>query len=728
MAYTLHSKLNPAVIFRANAYSLLELKPNTITVRSISFIASNGTRSQKNFTAFKVGLLNTNFNHKVLKQNISSSTIFTQNKKPTIILNQLPASEFIQPKSSTQNPASKKSAKAHNDPKLKPKNDSNKYNIKSSLMILKNMNKYVWPANDKSTKIRVVTALSLMVAGKCLNAYVPITFKNIIDSLGVSVDISALGDTMTSVSIAMLIAYGAARLGASIIQELRTAIFSKVQQDSIRKLSLDVYKHLLNMDMKFHMSRETGGLTRAVDRGTKGISFILSSIIVHLVPTLLEIGIVCGILGTQFGSNYVLITIGTMIAYISFTFSITRWRTKFRVNMNNADNNAASIAMDSLLNIESVKYFGAENYQLSKYDAALKNYHKAGMKTAYSLSALNAGQNMIFSISLTAMMYLAITGVLHGTMSIGDVVMVNGLIFQLSFPLNFLGSVYREMNQAIIDMSTLYNLKNAESSTSDTVDSKVIENIPMEIDFKNVDFSYLDNRKIFQNLSFSIPPGKRVAFVGPSGCGKSTILKLLYRFYNVNGGEISLGGLPINSIQLDSLRKTIAIVPQDTILFNATIFENICYGSSDSSLEDVIQVAKKANIHNLIASMPQGYDTPVGERGLMLSGGERQRIALARALLKKSSIIMFDEATSALDAHTQNNIMSSIDKILSETSCTAIFIAHRLRTIKNCDIIYVINEGKIVEIGTHSDLISKNQVYSHLWQIQENRPPPKDSL
>ncbi|PVU98002.1 hypothetical protein BB559_001844 [Furculomyces boomerangus] len=597
-------------------------------------------------------------------------------------------------------------------------NVKKKHNMKATMRILKSMMKYIWPKGDLATKSRVVISVVLMLMGKGLNVYVPVIFKNIIDDLGI--DVATLGSVLSTTSVAMLIGYGAARLGATALQELRTAIFSKVQQDAIRRLAKDVYKHLLNMDMKFHLSRETGGLTRAVDRGTKGISFILSSIVVHLTPTLLEIGIVCGVLGTQFGSQYVYTTLLTMIAYISFTLAVTRWRTKFRVQMNKADNQSASIAMDSLLNVEAVKYFNAENYQIEKYDKALMSYHKAGLKTSYSLAFLNAGQNMIFSVSLAAMMYMAAKGVIQGNMSIGDVVMVNGLVFQLSLPLNFLGTVYREMNQAIIDMDTLFNLESIKPLVADNESSKNVSIAGGPIVFKNVSFSYTENRPILRDVSFEIPIGKKVAFVGPSGCGKSTILRLLYRFYNVDEGQIYIENNKIEDIKLESLRKSIAIVPQDTVLFNATIFENIAFGNTNLPREDVIEAAKRANIHSLIMSLPQGYETPVGERGLMISGGERQRIALARALLKNSPIILFDEATSALDAHTEQSIMSNIKAIISRGHNTAVFIAHRLRTIKDVDLIYVLDKGKLVEVGTHSELLQNNGTYSELWKIQEH--------
>ncbi|KAJ2820316.1 Iron-sulfur clusters transporter atm1, mitochondrial, partial [Coemansia sp. 'formosensis'] len=401
---------------------------------------------------------------------------------------------------------------------------------KSGVKIILSMFKYVWPKGDWATKTRVITALVLMVGSKLLNVQVPILFKDIVDTL--NIDVAATGGTLSTIATAMLIGYGAARLGTAVLQELRNAIFANVQQSAIRNLALGIYRHLLNLDIQFHLSRETGGLTRAVDRGTKGISFILSSLVVHLVPTFLEIGIVSGILAYKFGPEYAVVTVATMAVYIAFTLGITQWRAKFRRNMNVADNQAATVAVDSLLNYESVKYFNAEEYQIKKYNKALVKYQAAALKTADSLALLNAGQNAIFSTSLAVMMYMAAQGVVGGTMSIGDIVMVNGLVFQLSLPLNFLGSVYREMNQAVIDMDTLFGLERIQPAIADKPDAKPLVLSGGAIRFDNVSFGYTAERPILRNLSFEIPPGARVAFVGPSGCGKSTILRLLFRFYD----------------------------------------------------------------------------------------------------------------------------------------------------------------------------------------------------
>ncbi|KAJ2854399.1 Iron-sulfur clusters transporter atm1, mitochondrial, partial [Coemansia erecta] len=514
-----------------------------------------------------------------------------------------------------QSPVSSSSAKSSTAAVIevaKPPAKSKGAMSKAGAKIILSMFRYVWPKGDWATKSRVIAALVLMLGSKLLNVQVPILFKNIVDNL--NIDLAAAGGTLSTMATAMLIGYGAARLGSAAFQELRNAIFANVQQSAIRSLALNVYKHLLDLDIRFHLSRETGGLTRAIDRGTKGISFILSSLVMHLIPTLLEIGIVSGILAYKFGPQYAVVTVATMSVYIAFTLAITQWRTKFRRQMNVADNQAATVAVDSLINYESVKYFNAEKFQAKKYDNALAKYQKAALKTADSLAVLNAGQNAIFSTSLALMMYMAAQGVAAGTMSVGDIVMVNGLVFQLSLPLNFLGSVYREMNQAVIDMDSLFKLEKTKSEVAERPDAKQLVLSGGSIRFDNVSFGYIPQRPILRNLSFEIPPGSRVAFVGPSGCGKSTILRLIFRFYDPTNGKIQIDGQTLDHLQLESLRKAIGVVPQDMPLFNATIFENILYGRNSASEEEVFDAARRANIHSTINMWPQKYNTQVGER------------------------------------------------------------------------------------------------------------------
>lgn len=414
---------------------------------------------------------------------------------------------------------------------------------------------------------------------------------------------------------------GATRIGATLFQELRNAVFATVAQKAIRRVAAGVYDHLLRLDLNFHLSRQTGGLTRAIDRGTKGISFLLTSMVFHVAPTALEISLVCGILTYQYGAKFAAITAATMILYTAFTITTTSWRTKFRKQANAADNKAATVAVDSLINYEAVKYFNNEAYEVSRYDKALQQYEKASIKVATSLAFLNSGQNVIFSSALTAMMYLACDGVANGTLTVGDLVMVNQLVFQLSVPLNFLGSVYRELRQSLLDMETLFNLQKVNVTVQEKAGAKpLILNKGGEIKFENVSFGYRPDRPILRNLNLTIPPGKKVAIVGPSGCGKSTILRLLFRFYDVESGRITIDGQDVRDVSLESLRKSIGVVPQDTPLFNATIEHNIRYGRLDATNEEVRAAAERAHIDRIVESWPDQYNTMVGERGMMISG------------------------------------------------------------------------------------------------------------
>ncbi|RPB15180.1 iron-sulfur clusters transporter atm1 [Morchella conica CCBAS932] len=591
--------------------------------------------------------------------------------------------------------------------------------------IIKEMSKYLWPKDDLGVKVRVGLSLGLLVGAKILNVQVPFFFKTIVDSM--NVDFLALGGTVWTTAGAIIVAYGLTRVGATAFQELRNAIFANVAQKAIRKVACNVFDHLLRLDLNFHLSRQTGGLSRAIDRGTKGISFLLTSMVFHIIPIFLEISMVCGILTYKYGPSFAAVTAATMLAYSVFTIKTTSWRTKFRKQANAADNKAATVAVDSLINYEAVKYFNNEKFEVGRYDAALKAYEKASIKVATSLAFLNSGQNIIFSSALTAMMYLACQGVAEGSLTVGDLVMVNQLVFQLSVPLNFLGSVYRELRQSLLDMETLFNLQKVNVAVKDAPNAKPLEFKGGEIVFENVTFGYHPDRPILKNVSFTIPAGKKTAIVGPSGCGKSTILRLLFRFYDVHEGRILVDGQDIRDVTMESLRKSIGVVPQDTPLFNNTIEHNIRYGRIDATSEEVLCVSKRAKIHDIISSFPEGYQTMVGERGMMISGGEKQRLAVARLILKDPPLLFFDEATSALDTHTEQALLSNINSILKEKERTSVFVAHRLRTIYDSDQIIVLKDGTVAEKpGTHEQLINSGGVYSTLWAAQETMPTVED--
>ncbi|KAI9773476.1 MAG: Iron-sulfur clusters transporter atm1, mitochondrial [Geoglossum simile] len=600
---------------------------------------------------------------------------------------------------------------ARPQPLLNEEQLSSKEQRKADWGIMREMARYLWPKDSLGTKVRVGLSLGLLVGAKVLNVQVPFYFKTIVDSM--NVDFVAIGGTAYTIAGSVILAYGLTRISAALSQELRNAIFASVAQKAIRRVARNVFDHLLKLDLNFHLSRQTGGLTRAMDRGTKGISFILTSMVFHILPTALEISMTY-----QYGAKFAAITALTMVAYTGFTITTTSWRTKFRKQANAADNKAATVAVDSLINYEAVKYFNNEIYEVGRYDKALRAYENASIKVATSLAFLNSGQNLIFSTALTAMMYLAADGVATGALTVGDLVMVNQLVFQLSVPLNFLGSVYRELRQSLLDMETLFNLQKVNVAIKEIASPEPLELRGGEIKIENVTFGYHPDRPILKNLSLTIPAGKKVAIVGPSGCGKSTILRLLFRFYDVQEGRILIDGQDIREVSLETLRRSIGVVPQDTPLFNNTIEHNIRYGNIDATPEAVKAAAKRARIHEIIESLPEGYSTMVGERGMMISGGEKQRLAVSRLILKDPPLLFFDEATSALDTHTEKSLLQNINSILKEKARTSVFVAHRLRTISDSDRIIVMKDGQVAEQGTHDQLIEAGTLYSELWNTQ----------
>ncbi|KAE9991172.1 hypothetical protein EG327_000354 [Venturia inaequalis] len=630
-----------------------------------------------------------------------------------------------QPKSTIPLQSEPKKAEVVSANAVKPKQDillaeenvSTAQQRKADWAILKEMTAYLWPKNDLNTRVRVGVSLGLLIGAKVLNVQIPFYFKSIVDNM--NIDFLATSGTAWTVVGSLVLAYGATRIGATVFQELRNAIFATVAQKAIRRVACSVYEHLLRLDLNFHLTRQTGGLTRAIDRGTKGISFLLSSMVFHVGPTALEISLVCGILTYQYGAKFAAITAATMVTYTAFTILTTSWRTKFRKQANAADNKAATAAVDSLINYEAVKYFNNEKYEVARYDKALQQYEKASIKVATSLAYLNSGQNLIFSTALTGMMYLACDGVANGSLTVGDLVMINQLVFQLSVPLNFLGSVYRELRQSLLDMETLFNLQKVNVSIKELPNAKPLAlSQGGEIKFENVTFGYRD-RPILHNLSLTIPAGKKVAIVGPSGSGKSTILRLLFRSYDSQSGTITIDGQNIQDVTIDSLRRAIGVVPQDTPLFNASIGHNIRYGRLNATDEEVQAAAERAKVHDIVNSWPDKYETMVGERGMMISGGEKQRLAVSRLILKDPPFLFFDEATSSLDTQTESALLSNINSILKEKKRTSVFIAHRLRTIYDSDLIIVLKDGHVAEQGTHEQLVNRGGVYSELWSAQE---------
>ena len=582
---------------------------------------------------------------------------------------------------------------------------------KANLKTLRTLLPYLWPAGEMGLRLRVVWAVIFLVAAKGINVTVPLFYKQAVDAL------TPGNNAIIIVPIALLISYGIARVLAQAFGELRDAIFAKVSQRAIRDISQKTFAHLHKLSLRFHLDRKTGGVSRAIERGTRGIEFLLGFMAFSVIPTLLEVLFVCGILWALYDVWFAVITFVTITGYILWTFSVTEWRIKFRRIMNEAETDASTKAIDSLLNYETVKYFGNEKHEERRYDDSLKIYEAASVRSKTTLSLLNIGQGVIISIGLTIVMIMAGVGVKNGTMTLGDFVLVNAYLIQLYIPLSFLGMVYREIKQSLIDMETMFKLMEEKEEVKDKPDAQAITINGGEIVFDHVSFKYDARRPILKDISFRVPAGKKVAIVGPSGSGKSTISRILFRFYDVQDGTVSIDGQDIRDVTQSSLRAAIGMVPQDTVLFNDTVYYNIAYGKPGVPPSEVEEAARMAQIHDFVMSLPDGYQALVGERGLKLSGGEKQRVAIARTILKNPSILLFDEATSALDTHTEREIQASLDQV--SANHTTLVIAHRLSTVITADEIIVLKEGIIVERGTHTSLLEANGEYASMWHRQQ---------
>lgn len=565
---------------------------------------------------------------------------------------------------------------------------------------------YLW-----QFKYRVVLALLALIAAKAAVLLMPAALKYIVDAL----DSSQL--SIVTVPAALLLLYGALRFASVFFGEVRDALFGRVTEHAMRKLGLKVFQHLHSLELAFHLDRQTGGISRDIERGTNGLSFLMRFLMFNIVPTLFEILAVAVIFATLFSPLYALLTVIAVASYIFFTVVITEWRNKYTREANQADNTTNSRAVDSLLNYETVKYFNNEQYEAQTYDSFLARWEQARLKNRLSLLALNSGQALIIAAAITALMWLAATEVANKQLTLGDLVMVNAYMIQLFLPLNFLGFVYREIRRALTDLENMLGLLNRQPHITDTPDATQLQLQQASIRFDNVSFSYQSQRPILNQLSFTVPAGSKVAIVGASGAGKSTIARLLYRFYNLNQGHIYLDGQDIAGVTLDSLRRSIAIVPQDTVLFNSSIRDNIRYGRPDASDAEIDQAIALAHLQHFIASLPQGDATLVGERGLKVSGGEKQRIAIARAILKRSPILLFDEATSALDSASEQAILQAMREVARNH--TSVVIAHRLSTITDADNIIVLKHGQLAEQGNHVSLLAKGGEYARMWQLQQ---------
>ena len=570
---------------------------------------------------------------------------------------------------------------------------------------------YLWPHDQISVRIRVVAAAVCLVLAKIATVIIPVVYSRAVDAL-------APGQAVLVIPIGLIGAYGLVRIASAGFGELRDAVFSAVQQSIVRKVGMQSFRHMHRLSLRFHLDRQTGGLSRNIERGTTGIDSVLRLAVLNILPTLFEVALVTTILWQMFDWRFAMVTFVAVVIYLSFTMGFTNWRVKFRRTMNETDSDARTKAVDSLLNYETVKYFGNEKHEATRYDGALARYERAAVKSQVTLNMLNIGQATIISIALALVMLMAAYGVRDGSMTVGQFVLVNTYLMQLYQPLNFIGFVYREIKQGLVDMELMFRLLATNAEIDDRPHALVLPagHQAAEVQFDNVTFGYRPDRIILRGLSFAVRPGESLAIVGPTGAGKSTISRLLFRFYDVNAGSVRVDGHDVRDLTQDSLRAAIGVVPQDTVLFNDTIGYNIAYGRPGASQAEIEEAAKLAQVHDFVLRLPDGYNTRVGERGLKLSGGEKQRVAIARTILKNPRILILDEATSALDTHTEQEIQLALRSLARDR--TTLTIAHRLSTVVDADQIIVLDQGVMVEKGTHHELLARNGVYAGMWALQ----------
>ncbi|MBV8495098.1 MAG: ABC transporter ATP-binding protein/permease [Alphaproteobacteria bacterium] len=589
-----------------------------------------------------------------------------------------------------------------------------KEKLAEGLRAVKGLGPYLWPRDSVELRARVVLAVALLIAGKLVNITVPLLYKRAVDALSAPGGAAAAA---IAVPVGVILAYGLARVMAQGFNQLRDGVFAKVAQRAVRRIALSAFRHIHSLSLRFHLERRTGGLARAIERGIAGIEFLLSFMLFNVIPTLFEIIVVSAILWRLYNWQFAAVTLATILVYIAFTFIVTDWRVRFRREMNERNSEANTKSVDSLLNYETVKYFANEAHEAERYDRALRAYERAAVKSETTLAMLNLGQGTIIAIGLIGIMLLAGEGVAAGRMTIGDFVLVNTYLIQLYQPLNFLGMVYRNIKQSLTDLEQMMSLVKIRPEIEDRPGAPALAVTRGAVAFRHVDFRYDPRREILRDVDFVVAPGAKVAIVGPSGAGKSTIARLLFRFYDVTDGAIEIDGEDIRDVTQDSLRRAIGVVPQDTVLFNDTIYYNIAYGQPGASRAEIEEAARLAHIHDFIASLPDGYQTMVGERGLKLSGGEKQRVAIARVILKAPRILIFDEATSALDTKTEREIQASLAEVAA--GHTTLVIAHRLSTVVDADQILVLEHGRIVERGDHRDLLGRGGIYATMWARQQ---------